>query len=121
LKLYRPQQARRLGCHYIFWTGLDDRDGHIKTVVRTLKSVFEKSGVAGSAHRFRHTLATEVFVNGGSIEDAANILGDSADIIRKHYAKWSVAYQRRTVDLFRRIHGMLWILARYLRTRKTRL
>jgi hypothetical protein len=53
----------------------------------------------------RHTLATEVLVNGGSIEDAANILGDSPAIIRKHYAKWSGDYQRRTLDLLTRIHG----------------
>jgi hypothetical protein len=44
-------------------------------------------------------------VNSGSIEDAANILGDSPAIIRKHYAKWSRDYQSRTVELFRRIHG----------------
>ena len=38
------------------------------------------------------------------IEDAANILGDSPAIIRKHYAKWSRDYQSRTVELFCRIH-----------------
>ena len=107
LELVPPPMGASEGCPYVFWTGLGDRDGHIKTVVRTLKAVFDKSGVLGaSAHRFRHTLATEVLVNGGSIEDAANVLGDSPDIIRRHYAKWSPAYQRRTVDLFQRIHGM---------------
>lgn len=59
-----------------------------------------------AAHRFRHTLTTEILVNGGSMEDAANILGDSPEIIRKHYAKWSIAYQRRTVELFSKIHGI---------------
>jgi integrase len=37
------------------------------------------------AHRFRHTLATEILENGGSIEDAAEVLGNSPNIIRKHY------------------------------------
>ena len=46
-----------------------------------------------------------MLVNGGSIEDAANLLGHSPKIIRKHYAKWSTAYQQRTVELFRKIHG----------------
>jgi site-specific recombinase XerD len=93
-------------CKCFFWTGLGARDGHIKTVDHTLQAVFRKSGVANaSAHRFRHTLATEVLVNGGTIEDAANILGDSPAIIRKHYAKWSGDYQRRTLELLTRIHG----------------
>ena len=44
-------------------------------------------------------------MNGGSIEDAANILGDSPAIVRKHYLKWSVAYQTRTLELLERVHG----------------
>ena len=93
-------------CKYYFWSGLGSRDGHVKTVGRTMQAVFRKSGVVGaSAHRFRHTLATEILVNGGTIEDAANILGDSPAIIRKHYAKWSRDYQNRTLELFRRIHS----------------
>ena len=53
----------------------------------------------------RHTLATEILVSGGTIEDAANILGDTPEIIHKHYAKWSAAYRTRTLELFRRVHG----------------
>jgi integrase len=91
---------------YFFWSGAGARDGHIKTVVRTLQAVFVKSGVANAhAHRFRHTLATEILVKGGSIEDAANILGDSPEIIRKHYMKWSREYQRRTEAIMARVHG----------------
>src|SRR6516164_5044248 len=91
---------------YFFWSGLGARDGHIKTVVRTLKAVFTKSGVAKAhAHRFRHTLATEILVKGGSIEDAANILGDSPEIIRKHYMKWSREFQIRTEAILARVHG----------------
>jgi integrase len=67
-------------------------------------AVFEASGVAGAcSHRFRHTLATEVLEMGGSIEDAADILGDSANIVRKHYAKWSRGRQARISDLLARI------------------
>ena len=72
----------------------------------TLQSVFRESGVRnGVPHRFRHTLATEILVKGGTIEDAANILGDSPATIRKYYAKWSVAYQNRTVEILQRVHG----------------
>ena len=106
LEILPVPQGAPADCKYFFWTGLGDRDGTIKTVDRTLQAVFRKSGVKNAtSHRFRHTLATEVLVNGGSIEDAANILGDSPEIIRKHYAKWSGDYQRRTLDLLTRIHG----------------
>ena len=57
------------------------------------------------AHRFRHTLATEILIKGGTIEDAANILGDSPATIRKHYAKWSTAYRARTIEVMQKIHG----------------
>jgi site-specific recombinase XerD len=93
-------------CKYYFWSGVGSKEEHVKTIGRTLQAVFRKSGVKDAhAHRFRHTLATEVLVNGGTIEDAANILGDSPAIVRKHYAKWSREYQSRTIELFRRIHG----------------
>lgn len=92
-------------CPYFFWTGQGDRHGHIKTVDRTLQAVFRKSGVKGAiAHRFRHTLATEILVNGGTTEDAANVLGDSPAIISKHYAKVSKQYQHRLQTLLRRVH-----------------
>lgn len=106
LEAVPPPQGTDPGGRYFFWSGLGAREGHIKTVDRTLQAVFRKSGVKrASAHRFRHTLATEILVNGGSIEDAANILGDSPAIIRKHYAKWSTAYQTRTLELLERVHG----------------
>jgi len=93
-------------CPYFFWTGEGDRDGHIKRVDRTLQAVFRKSGVKNAiAHRFRHTLATEILVNGGTIEDAANVLGDDPRTIRKHYAAFfSDEYQHRTKTLLRRVH-----------------
>ena len=91
---------------YFFWTGEGTCENQINTMGRTLQAMFTKSGVAGAhCHRFRHTLATEVLSSGGSIEDAANILGDSPAIIRRHYLKWSPAYQKRTVDVLARIHG----------------
>ena len=91
---------------YFFWSGAGARDEHIKTVIRTLRAVFKASGVRdASAHRFRHTLATQILIAGGSIEDAANILGDSPEIIRKHYAKWSSEYQQRTTAIMSKVHG----------------
>ena len=92
-------------CPYFFWNGLSDRDGFIKRADESLQAVFRKSGVKNAiAHRFRHTLATEILVSGGTIEDVAIILGDSPTVIRKHYAKYSAEYQHRTKTLLRKVH-----------------
>jgi integrase/recombinase XerD len=67
---------------------------------RTMSAVFKKSGVknAGS-HRFRHTLATRLLGRGASFEDIADILGNTPEIVRKHYAKWSKGRQDRIDSL----------------------
>lgn len=91
---------------YFFWTGEGDVEGHIKTVVRTLQAVFRESGVERAhAHRFRHTLATELLAEGGTYEDVAIILGDSPTVIERHYAKFSPERQRRTNLLLKRVHA----------------
>jgi integrase len=73
LEVLPVPHGAQVDCRYYFWGGIASRDEYIKTVCRTLKAVFRKSGLKGaSSHRFRHTLATEILVNGGSIEDAAN-------------------------------------------------
>ncbi len=93
-------------CQYFFWNGSGSREGQTKTVGRTLQAVFSKSGVENAiAHRFRHTLCNEILVNGGTIEDAANILGDSPAVIRKHYVKWSVSHQARITEVLNRVRG----------------
>ncbi|MFB3777139.1 MAG: tyrosine-type recombinase/integrase, partial [Bryobacteraceae bacterium] len=68
---------------------------------RTLAAVFRKSGVVKAhAHRFRHTLATEILSNGGTEQEAADVLGISPHIVRKHYAKWSTGRQERITRLY---------------------
>ena len=41
---------------------------------------------------------------GASFEDVADILGNSPEIVRKHYAKWSPARQARIDDLMEKVH-----------------
>jgi hypothetical protein len=53
----------------------------------------------------RHTLATEILVAGGTLEDAADVLGNSPNIIRKHYGKWCKARQERISLLLGSIFG----------------
>jgi integrase len=55
-------------------------------VDRDLRALFKEAGVeCAHAHRFRHTLATELLGRGASFEDVADIRGNSPDIARKHY------------------------------------
>ena len=64
-------------------------------------AVFKASGVTNAcSHRFRHTLATEVLELGGTLEEAADILGDSVRIVAKYYTKWSALRQARISDLW---------------------
>lgn len=88
-------------CQGLFWNGLTSRRAVVGIAERTLVAVFKVSRVRGAkAHRFRHTLATEILTRGGTEQDAADILGISPAVVRKHYAKWNQARQQRITDLF---------------------
>jgi len=91
---------------YFFWNGSMSKRAVKGTAERTLAAVFKASGIKGAhAHRFRHTLATDILVKGGTEQDVADILGISPAIVRKHYAKWSQARQRRITDLMRSVYS----------------
>jgi integrase len=102
-----PEPKGSRGGEQVF---LLDWNGPVRSMVRdatrTMAAVFKASGVPGAhAHRFRHTLATEILEAGGTFEDAAEVLGNSPNIIRKHYAKWSPRRQERISILMRSIFG----------------
>ena len=85
---------------HFFWNGITSRRAVVGIAERTLAAVFKASGVPKAhAHRFRHTLATRLLGIGGTDNEVADILGNSPAIVRKHYAKWSQARQRRIDDL----------------------
>src|SRR5215467_8169876 len=72
----------------------------IRDVRRTMVAVFRKAQVTGGhPHRFRNTLAVDLLVDGGSIEDVASNLDDSPATIRKHYAAWTESRQERISSL----------------------
>ena len=71
-----------------------------------LRAVFQVAGVKDAhAHRFRHTLATELLGAGATFEEVADVLGNSPAIVRKHYAKWSSARQARIDELMERVRN----------------
>jgi site-specific recombinase XerD len=92
---------------YFFWSGNGAKDSMVRAAERTLTSVFTASGVANAhAHRFRHTLATELLENGWTYEDVAEVLGNSAAIVRKHYAKWSKGRQSRLTQMLESVFSV---------------
>ncbi len=94
-----------------FWNGVTSRRAVVGIAERTLAAVFTKSKVEGAhAHRFRHTLATEILARGGTEQDVADILGISAAVVRKHYAKWSQARQQRITRLFEAVYPGTYVV-----------
>ena len=106
-----PHRATR-GCTYYFWNGLSSYRRLVTMGQKILEAVFRKGGVRNAhAHRFRHTLATEILERGGTLDDVADVLGISVTVARKHYVKWSVGRERRIVDLMRRVYGPTYTLS----------
>ena len=91
---------------YFFWNGLATKRSLMGDASRALRAVFRVAGVPGAhAHRFRHTLATEVLARGGTLQDVADILGISVKVAEKHYEKWSPARQERIFGLMRAVQS----------------
>jgi site-specific recombinase XerD len=101
-----PRGVTGLPTHF-FWNPLSMTKRCVVGIAeRTLAAVFKKSAVPNAhAHRFRHTLATEILTSGGTEQDVADILGISPAIVRKHYAKWTPARQERITTLLKAVHG----------------
>ncbi|HYL36597.1 MAG TPA: hypothetical protein VEV17_11845 [Bryobacteraceae bacterium] len=88
-----PRNAAR-DCLYYFWNGHTSRRAVVGIAERTLSAVFKKSEVKGAhAHRYRHTLATRLLEQGATFEQVADILGNSPEVVRRHYGKWSKGRQ----------------------------
>ena len=85
---------------YFFWNGITSKRAVVGIAERTMAAVFKKSKVPDAgAHRFRHTLATRLLGIGASEPEVADVLGISAAIVRRHYAKWSQQRQQRITTL----------------------
>jgi site-specific recombinase XerD len=88
-----PRNAAR-DCPHYFWNGVTSRRAVVGIAERTLSAVFKKSGVKDAhAHRYRHTLATRLLEQGATFELVADILGNSPEVVRKHYGKWAKGRQ----------------------------
>jgi integrase len=95
-----PRGANAKTSTHFFINGTGSVRTSISVAERCLRAVFKKSGVVDAhAHRFRHTLATDILTNGGTMRDVADVLGISESIAAKHYAKWDQGRQDRITSL----------------------
>ena len=105
--LPRPRgMSKHDPCPYFFWNGIMGREAVIRNVRRTLGAVFKKAGIPfARTHRFRHTLATDILAEGGTIQDVADVLGISPKIAADHYAKWTQSRQDRISGIMRAVQN----------------
>jgi integrase len=84
-----------------FWTGKNIRSA-VSNWSRYLTRLFELAEVRGGhSHRFRDTCAVELLLAGASVEDVASILGNTPQVVAKHYAPWVRERQERLERLVR--------------------
>jgi len=89
------------GSEQYFWTGKNIRSA-VSNWSRYLARVFELAEIHhGHSHRFRDTCAVELLLAGASVEDVATILGNTPQVVSKHYAPWVKERQVRLEKLVR--------------------
>lgn len=99
-----PRGADAKTSTHFFTNGTGSVRTTISVAERCLRAVFKKSGVVDAhAHRFRHTMATDILTNGGTMRDVADVLGISESIAAKHYAKWDQGRQDRITALMQSV------------------
>jgi site-specific recombinase XerD len=71
-----------------FWSGKSDLEDITKNWRKIYARIFKAAGINGHPHQFRHTAAKRLLVKGVSAVFVASVLGDSEEIVRRHYSKW---------------------------------
>ncbi len=74
--------------HTPFWSGQSDLEDLTKNWRKIFGKIFKAAGVEGHPHQFRHTTAKRLLVAGLPVSHVATLLGNTEDIVRKHYSKW---------------------------------
>jgi integrase len=55
-------------------------------------------------HRFRHTFVRVQLQRGVSVDDVAELIGDTPDMVRRHYARWVPERQERLTGLLKQAY-----------------
>ena len=111
LPIPRRRDGTQRDAGYFFWNGVTSRRASVGDAERTLAAVFREAEVPRAhAHRFRHTLASDILAKGGTLTDVADVLGISETVARKHYAKWTRARQERISALMQQVQTATYLL-----------
>jgi site-specific recombinase XerD len=92
---------------YFFWSG----NGKLSSITelwrsRRLRPTFKAAGIKDAhPHRFRHTFATKLLIQGVPIGMVATLLGNSVRIVEKHYSSWTKARQKALDEAVTRANG----------------
>lgn len=71
-----------------FSSGKSDLEDLAKNWRKICTKILKTAGEDGHPHQFGHTCAKRLLVRGVPAGFVAPVLGDSEDIVRKHYSKW---------------------------------
>jgi integrase len=52
-------------------------------------------------HRFRHTFVRIQLQRGVSVDDVAELIGDTPEMVRRHYARWVPERQERLTNIMK--------------------
>ena len=90
---------------YFFWTGTSKPKSAVGDWQRALKKLFRLAGIPnGHAHRFRHTFAKTLLMEGVPPDRVAILMGHrSSAITLKHYAAWVRERQEQLEGDVRRV------------------
>ena len=90
---------------YFFWTGTEKPTTARGDWSKSLQRLFKAANIKGGhSHRFRHTFAASLLVQGVPIEEVAAFLGhENVKVTQKHYAKWIKARQERAEERIRAV------------------
>lgn len=95
-------RARRHGPHIFGEHATKSLDVVTELWRRKLNSLWAMCGpwkVKPTPHRFRHTFACIILQRGVTVRDVADLLGNSEEIVRKHYAAWIPERQARLTKI----------------------
>jgi integrase len=71
-----------------FWTGKSDLHHLTANWRKIYTKIFKAVSLDGHPHQFRHTAAKRLLVAGLPVSHVATLLGNTENIVRKHYSKW---------------------------------
>ena len=98
------KRAQKYGAKIFGAHVTDDMNVVTDTWRRKIYKVFDLAGPFAekpTPHRFRHTFVRILLQNGVEPKDVAELIGDTEEMVRRHYARWVPERQERLTRILR--------------------